>query len=51
MTERKLGGKRVYLSDISIPLFILEGSQNRKSNRAGIWRPELMQRPWKDAAD
>jgi hypothetical protein len=27
-----------------------EGSQNRDSNRAGTWRQELMQRPWRDAA-
>jgi hypothetical protein len=29
---------------------IVGGSQDRKSSRAGIWRQELMQRPWRDAA-
>jgi hypothetical protein len=28
-------------------LFIIKGSQDRNSNRAGTWRQELMQRPWK----
>ena len=31
-------------------LFITEGSQDRNSSRAGIWRQELMQRPWRGAA-
>ena len=30
-------------------LFIIEGSQDRNSNRAGTWRQELMQRQWRDA--
>jgi hypothetical protein len=25
---------------------IIEGTQERKSNRAGSWRQELLQRPW-----
>ena len=27
-----------------------EGSQDRNSNRAGTWRQEMTQRPWKGAA-
>ena len=34
----------------SILLFIIEESQDRKSNRAGSWEQELMQKPWRDAA-
>jgi hypothetical protein len=30
--------------------FITKGSQDRNSSRAGIWRQELMQRPWRGAA-
>jgi hypothetical protein len=30
-------------------LFITKGSQGRNPNRAGIWRLELMQMPWRDA--
>ena len=26
-----------------------EGGQDRNSNRAGTWRQELMQRPWRGA--
>ena len=33
-----------------LSLFIIEGSQDRNSNRAGTWRQELMQRPWSSAA-
>ena len=35
-------------SHIIVPHY--EGSQDRNSNRAGSWRQELMQRPWRDAA-
>ena len=41
--------ERVYLPNIYISLFIAEGSQDRNSNRAGTWRQELMQRPWRIA--
>jgi hypothetical protein len=27
-------------------LFIIKGSQDRNSHRAGTWRQELMQKPW-----
>ena len=29
-------------------LFITKGSQHRNSNRAGTWRQEQIQRPWRD---
>ncbi|KAM7325014.1 hypothetical protein ACRRTK_015267 [Alexandromys fortis] len=29
---------------------LTENSEGRNSHRAGIWRQELMQRPWKGAA-
>ena len=41
---------RVYLAYISKALFIIEGKSRQNSTRAGTWRQELMQRPWKDAA-
>jgi hypothetical protein len=31
-------------------LLIIKGSQNRNSGRAGSWRQELMQKPWRGAA-
>jgi hypothetical protein len=31
-------------------MFITEECQNRNSNRAGTFRQELMQRPWRGAA-
>lgn len=34
----------------SISLFIIRGSQDRNSSRAGSWRQELMQTPWTGAA-
>jgi hypothetical protein len=49
-SQKKLEEERMYLAYISILLFITEGNQDRNSNRAGTWRQELMQRPWRDAA-
>jgi hypothetical protein len=40
----------VYLVYPIISLSITEGSQNRNCNRAGTWRQELMQKPWRGAA-
>ena len=40
----------VYLAYTSISLFIIKGSQDRNSSRAGTWRQELMQRPWTSSA-
>jgi hypothetical protein len=50
MTKKQLGKKRVCLAYTSTLLFITEGSQDRTSNRAGMLRQELMQRPWRNAA-
>ena len=45
-----IGKERIYVAHTSTSLFIIEGSQDRNSNRAGTWRQELMQRPWRGAA-
>ena len=42
---KQIGEETVYFSYISRSLFIIEGSQDRNSNRAGTWRQELMKRP------
>jgi hypothetical protein len=44
--QSNYGEKRVYLAYTSIILYIIEGRQNRNSNREGSWRQALMQRPW-----
>jgi hypothetical protein len=50
-TQSKLGREgRVYLVNTSVLVFIIKGSQDRNLNRAGTWRQELMQRPWRSAA-
>ena len=49
--QKQVGEKGVYLTNTSIALFIVEGSQDRNSNRVGTWRQELMQRPWRGAVD
>jgi hypothetical protein len=41
----------VYLAYSSTSQFIIEGSQDRNSSRAGTWRQELMQRPWRSTAN
>jgi hypothetical protein len=46
----QLGEERVYLAYTSSLLFISEETQDRNLNRAGTWRQELMQKPWRDAA-
>jgi hypothetical protein len=51
MTKKQVGEERVYSAYTSTALFITKGSQERNSTRAGIWRQELMQRPWRDAGD
>mgnify|MGYP001058360618 CR=1 FL=1 len=50
MTKKQLGEERVYLASTSRLPFIIKGSQDRISNRAGTWRQELMQRPWRGAS-
>jgi hypothetical protein len=49
MTKKKVREERVYSVYTSTLLFITKGSQNRNSHRAGTWRQELMQRPWRGA--
>jgi hypothetical protein len=43
-------GRKGLLAYTSTVLFIIEGSQDRNSDRAGSWRQELMQTSWRDAA-
>jgi hypothetical protein len=50
MTQKQVGEERVYFAYISISIFIIEGNQDKNSIRAGTWRQELMQRPWRSAA-
>jgi hypothetical protein len=50
MTKKQVGEERVYSAYTSTLLFITKGSQDRNSHRAGTWRQELMQSPWKGAA-
>jgi len=50
MTKKQIGEERVYSAYTSTLLFITKGSQDRNSHRAGTWRQELIQRPWKVAA-
>jgi hypothetical protein len=48
---KQLGENRVHLAyTTSTSPSITEGSQGRSSHRAGTWRQELMQRPWRGAA-
>jgi hypothetical protein len=42
--------ERIYLAYTFTLLFIMEGSQDRNANRAGTWKQEQMQRPWRHAA-
>ena len=51
MTKKEAGEERVYLAYTSTALFIMEGRQDRNSNRAGTWRQDLMLKPWKNAAN
>ena len=49
--DQKQGRKeRVYWAYTSTSPFIIEGSQDRNSLRAGTWRQELVQRPRRGAA-
>jgi hypothetical protein len=49
MTKKLVGEKRIYLIYTTL-LFIIEGSQDKNSNRAGSLRQELMQKPRRGAA-
>jgi hypothetical protein len=46
----QVGEERLYSAYTSTLLFITKGGQDRNSHRAGTWRQELMQRPWRGAA-
>ena len=48
--QKQLGEEKACLAYASMLLLIIEGNQDRKSDTAGIWRQELMQRPWRGAA-
>ena len=48
--QKQFGEIGAYLVYASTLLFITEGNQDKNSHRAGIWRQELMQRPWRSAA-
>jgi hypothetical protein len=50
MTKKQAGEERVYSAYTSTVVFITKGSQGRNTSRAGTWRQELMQRPWRGAA-
>jgi hypothetical protein len=50
MTKKHIGEERVYSVYTSTLLFIIKGSQDRNSHRAGTWRQELIQRPWQVVA-
>ena len=49
MPQKQVGEERVDLAYTSRSWSIIEGTKNRNSNRAGSWRQELMQRPWRGA--
>jgi hypothetical protein len=47
MTKKQIWEERVYSAYTSTLLFITKGRQDWNSSRAGTWRQELMQWPWK----
>jgi hypothetical protein len=47
MTKKQVGEERIYSAYTPTFLFITKGSQDRNSHRAGSWRQELMQKPWR----
>ena len=51
MTKKQVEKERVYSAYISTLPFITKGSQDRNSSRTGIWKQELMQTPWRGAAN
>jgi hypothetical protein len=48
--KKEVREERAYSAYTSTSLFITKGRQDRNSHRAGTWRQELMQRPWRGAA-
>jgi len=49
VTKEQVGLERVNLAYSSGSHIIIRGSQDQDSSKAGTWRQELMQRPWRDA--
>jgi len=47
MTKKQVGEERIYSAYTSTLLLITKGSQDRNLHRAGSWKQELMQRPWR----
>jgi hypothetical protein len=47
MTKKQVE-ERIYSAYTSTLLFITKGNQDRNTHRAGTWRQELMQRPWRE---
>ena len=45
--QSNLGMKGFIWLTLILSLLLTEGIPDRNSNRAGTWRPELMQRPWR----
>lgn len=50
MTIEQVGKGKVYLAYTSRSLFIIKGSQDRNTNKAGARRQELTQKPWRGVA-
>jgi len=50
MTKKQGRKERVYSAYTSTLLFITKESQDWNSHRAGTWRQEWMQKPWRGAA-
>jgi hypothetical protein len=50
VTKKQVGEERLHLACTSTLLFITKGSEDRNSQRAGTWRQELIERPWRGAA-
>ena len=50
MTIEQAEEESVYWLTLFTFLLIIEQCQNWNTNRAGTWRQELMQRPWRGAA-
>jgi hypothetical protein len=49
LIKKQVGEERVYKAHTSTLLFITKGSQDRNSHRAGTWRQEPTQKPWRSA--
>ena len=47
--DQKKLGRNEFMAYTSTLLFITKISKNTKSSRAGTWRQDLIQRPWRSA--